>query len=255
MANALNEAALLAARAGRKVILQHDIDEAVERVVAGPQRKSRRLSAEEKRRVAIHESGHAIVATHCVHADPVHKISIVPRGRAALGYTLQFPAEDQYLKTEDELADQLRSLLGGRAAEELVLGKVSTGAENDLERATVIARQIICFYGMGDSVGLTHCGNRQLPIYLSAPDYGGGQLDCSDETARQIDLEVKAMLARCYAESKELLSRHRAELDRVSEALLRQECLEEDEFRRLLAAAGGQAPSGGGQQPVAGAEQ
>jgi cell division protease FtsH len=256
LANTLNEAALLAARDGRKVIVQHDIEEAVERVVAGPQRKSRRLSDGEKRRVAIHESGHAIVASHCEHADPVHKISIVPRGRAALGYTLQFPAEDQYLKTEDELLDQLRSLLGGRASEELVLGEVSTGAENDLERATVIARQIICFYGMGESVGLTHCGSRQVPVYLTGTDYGGAQLDCSDETARQIDLEVKAMLSRCYADARELLTRHRAELDRVSGALLLRESLEEEEFHHLLAggsSGGDEAPGGKRPEPAAGA--
>ena len=238
LANALNEAALLAARYGRKAIQQHDIEEAVERVVAGPERKSRRLSDEEKQRVAIHESGHAIAAAYCDHADPVRKISIVPRGRAALGYTLQFPAEDQYLKTEDELLDSLRCLLGGRAAEELVLGKVSTGAENDLERATAIARQIVGFYGMGESVGLSHCGTRQLPVYLAGKDYAGTQLDCSDETARGIDMEVKGILARCYKEAGELLGSHRAELDRVSAALLQQETLDEEDFHRLLMGGG-----------------
>ncbi len=139
-------------------------------------------------------------------------------------YTLQFPAEAQHLKTEDELLDNLRSLLG----------KVSTGAENDLERATAIARQIVAFYGMGESVGLTHCGNRQVPVYLARPDYAGSQLDCSEQTAREIDLEVKSLLDRCYGEATEILNWHRAQLDRVSAKLLECETLDADEFHGLL---------------------
>ena len=235
LANTLNEAALLAARRGRKVIQQSDLEEAVERVVAGPERKSRRLSAEEQRRVAVHESGHAVVATHCAHSDPVHKISIIPRGRAALGYTLQFPAEEQYLKTKDELLDSLRTLLGGRAAEDVVLGEVSSGAENDLERATALARQMICFYGMGESVGLSHCGRRNVPIFLGGGDSGANhQIDCSDETARQVDEEVKALLDQCYDNAKAILCQNRAELKRVSEALLERESLDEQAFKELL---------------------
>src|SRR6185437_5174746 len=143
LANAINEAALLAVRHHRNEITQADLEEAVEKVVAGPERKSRRLKEEEKRRVAYHEVGHALVAAHSEHADPVHKISIIPRGRAALGYTLQLPAGDQFLLTRSELLDRIRGMLGGRAAEETVFQEVSTGAENDLERATAIARQMV----------------------------------------------------------------------------------------------------------------
>src|SRR5439155_3473761 len=135
LANAMNEAALLAARRHSKVIGQRDLEDAVEKVVAGPERKSRRLNEGEKRRVAYHEVGHALVAAHSKHADPVHKISIIPRGRAALGYTMQLPTEDQFLLTRSELMDRIRGLLGGRAAEALIFGEITTGAENDLERA------------------------------------------------------------------------------------------------------------------------
>ena len=157
LANAVNEAALLAARRRSSEITQRDLEEAVEKVVAGPERKSRRLDEQGKRRVAYHEVGHALVAAYSKHADPVHKISIVPRGRAALGYTLQLPTDDQFLLTRAELLDRMKGLLGGRASEELVFSEVSTGAENDLEHATTLARSMVCLYGMGESVGLVHC--------------------------------------------------------------------------------------------------
>src|SRR5208337_4885961 len=147
-ANAANEAALLAARRRSREITQSDLEEAVEQVVAGPERKSRRLDEQGKRRVAYHEVGHALVAAFSEHADPVHKISIVPRGRAALGYTLQLPADDQFLLTRAELLDRMKGLLGGRASEEIVFNEVSTGAENDLEHATTLARSMVCLYGM-----------------------------------------------------------------------------------------------------------
>src|SRR6202040_2484438 len=152
---------------------------------AGPERKSRRLNDEEKRRVAYHESGHALVAAHSLQADPVHKISIVPRGRAALGYTMQLPAEDQFLLTRSALLDRMRGLLGGRAAEEVVFGEVSTGAQNDLERVTALARQMMAMYGMSERVGLASCAQRQ-PTFLNSPD-SQIQRDCSEETAREID--------------------------------------------------------------------
>ncbi len=161
----MNEAALLAARRRSSAITQQDIDEAVEKVVAGPERKSRRLVEKEKRCVAYHESGHAIVATHCTHADPVRKISIVPRGRAALGYTLQLPASDQFLLSRSDLIDRITALLGGRAAEELVFGEVTTGAENDLEHATALARQMVGLYGMSKSIGLAHVGQKQTLFF------------------------------------------------------------------------------------------
>ncbi len=167
LANAVNEAALLAARRHGRTIKQHDLEEAVEKVVAGPERKSRRLTEETKRRVAYHEVGHALVAVHSKHTDPVHKISIIPRGRAALGYTMQLPSDEQFLMTKSELLDRIRGLLGGRAAEETVFHDVTTGAENDLDRATTLARQMVCLFGMSDRVGLARLVQRQNTMYLA----------------------------------------------------------------------------------------
>ena len=229
LANAVNEAALLAARRNATQISHRDIEDAVERVVAGPERKSRRLDPEEKRRVAYHEVGHALVAAHSAHSDPVHKISIVPRGRMALGYTLQLPDEEQHLATRAMLLDKLKGLLGGRAAEELVFGEISTGAANDLEQATNLARQMICLYGMSEKLGLTHCGRRE-GWYLEQ----SLQLDCSEDTAQRVDVEVRALLARCYEEAKQILDAHRDELELVATELLKTESLDGATFKRLL---------------------
>ncbi len=231
LANAMNEAALLAARRHSKVIAQVDLEEAIEKVVAGPERKSRRLGEEEKRRVAYHEVGHALVAAHSKHADPVHKISIIPRGRAALGYTLQLPTEDQFLMTKSELLDRIRGLLGGRAAEELVFDEVTTGAENDLERATMLARQMVCVYGMSSTVGLQHCAQRPN-AYLQQDE--AWQKDCSEETAREVDEEVKRILDQCYVETRELLETYRGELESVSSELLKHETLDAATFYKLI---------------------
>ncbi|HUR46775.1 MAG TPA: ATP-dependent zinc metalloprotease FtsH [Candidatus Saccharimonadales bacterium] len=233
LANAVNESALLAARRHAKRISQHDLEEAVEKVVAGPERKSRRLTEEIKRRVAVHEVGHAVVAVHSEHADPVHKISIIPRGRAALGYTMQLPTEDQFLMTRAELLDKIRGLLGGRAAEEEIFGNVTTGAENDLERATALARQMVCLFGMSESVGLARVVQRQGPMFLAGGD-GQFQRDCSEKTAQQIDEEVKKILDQSYAEAKEILSLHRDQLDLVTNELLKAETLDGDAFLRLV---------------------
>lgn len=233
LANAVNEAALLAARRQAKEIGQRDLEEAVEKVVAGPERKSRRLTDELKRRVAYHEVGHALVAAHSKHADPVHKISIIPRGRAALGYTMQLPTDEQFLMTRSELLDRIRGLLGGRAAEELVFRDISTGAENDLERATALARQMVCLFGMSDSVGLARVAQRQGG-FLSLNQDGTFQRDCSEKTAQQIDEEVKRILDQTYSDAKDILSLHRDQLDRVSSELLKQENLDGEVFRRLI---------------------
>jgi cell division protease FtsH len=233
LANAVNEAALLAARRQAKTISHKDLEEAVEKVVAGPERRSRRLTQETKRRVAYHEVGHALVAAYSKHGDPVHKISIIPRGRAALGYTMQLPAEEQFLMTRGELLDRVRGLLGGRAAEELVLGEISTGAENDLERATALARQMVCLFGMSDDVGLARVAQRQGPFYMPGQD-GILQRDCSEETAKRIDVEVKEILDRAYAEAKELLGIHRDQLDLVTAELLKHETLDGFRFRELI---------------------
>src|SRR5687768_18110386 len=232
LANTLNEAALLAARRKSERIEQRDLEEAIEKVVAGPERKSRRLSEDEKRRVAYHEVGHALMAAESDLSDPVHKISIVPRGRAALGYTMQLPNNQQFLATRGELLARIRGLLGGRAAEEVVFGEVSTGAENDLERATAIARQMVCVYGMTERIGLSHVAQRQNGM-LAGPD-GQLQRDSSEATAREIDEEVKKILDRSYAEAKQILSTKRNHLESVSAELLKRETLTGDEFYQMI---------------------
>ncbi len=234
LANVVNEAALLAARDHATQIGRKDLENAVDKVVAGPERKSRRLGDEEKRRVAYHETGHALVAACSKNADPLHKITIIPHGRAALGYTMQFPEEDHYLLNRPALLDRLRTQLGGRAAEEVVLGDVSTGAENDLERATALARQMVAVYGMSDVVGLAHLAQRQNPYAPGMPE-GFMQRDCSEQTAREIDLEVKKLLDRAYAEAKAVLVEHRRQLDVVAAELIERETLDGETFAQLLA--------------------
>jgi cell division protease FtsH len=229
LANVLNEAALLTARRKANAVTQRDLEEAVEKVVAGPERRSRRLNEDEKRRVAYHEVGHALVAAYSEHADPVHKISIVPRGRAALGYTMQLPSEDQFLLTRAELMERLAGLLGGRAAEEIVFREVTTGAQNDLERATALARQMVAVYGMSESIGLVSCVQRQ-----SAFLDGQMQRDCSEATARDIDEEVKVLLDHAYGDAKQILSSHRDQLEKIAGELLKRESLDAQAFYRLV---------------------
>jgi cell division protease FtsH len=232
LANVLNEAALLAARRQAREISQADLEDAVEKVVAGPERKSRRLTEEQKQRVACHEAGHALVAACSPGADPVRKITIVPHGHAALGYTLQVPAEDQLLLSRAELLARLRGMLGGRASEELEYGDLTTGAQNDLEHATALARQMICLYGMSEKVGMANCAQR-APAYLP-----GGPLqlqrDCSEQTARDIDEEVKRLLDTSYVEAKEILTAHRADLRRVVAELLKRESLDGETLYKLI---------------------
>jgi cell division protease FtsH len=230
LANILNEAALLAARRHVKEIGQRDLEDAIEKVVAGPERKSRRLNEQEKVRVAYHEVGHALMAAYNPDTDPVHKISIVPRGRAALGYTMQLPTEDQFLLTRTQLVHRIEGLLGGRAAEEVVFGEVSTGAQNDLERATALARQMVALYGMSERVGLANCAQRQ-PTFLDGQQL---QRDCSEETARTIDEEVKNLLDLAYARAKETLTSHRDQLQSVTSELLKAESIDGPTFYRLV---------------------
>jgi cell division protease FtsH len=246
LSNVLNEAALLTARRQAVEITQADLEEAIEKVIAGPERKSRRLSEEDKRRVAYHEVGHALIAAHTSHADPVHKISIVPRGRAALGYTLQLPTEDQFLLTRSELVDRLRGLLGGRAAEEIVFGEVSTGAQNDLERATALARQMMAMYGMSGRIGLASCAQRQA-VFLNSSE-SQIQRDCSEQTAREIDEEVRDLLARSYDEAKEILSVHRDEVELVTAELIKNEAMDGQTFYKLI---GQEQPALPAAEPVA----
>ncbi len=233
LANVINEAALLTARHGGTTIGEKDLEDAVEKVVAGPERKSRRLTPKDKRLVAYHEVGHALVAAYSKHADVLHKISIVPRGRAALGYTLQLPEGDQYLMSRAELIDKIKGMLGGRASEEIVFHEITTGAENDLEHATAVARQMVCIYGMGESVGLVHCGQPQNPFLPISGD-GMMQRDCSEETAHAIDEEVRKILDSAYAESKQILQQHRAQLDLIAGELLKRETLDAQTFKELI---------------------
>lgn len=230
--NLVNEAALLAARDGREKIAMADFEEAIDRVIAGPARKSRVISQREKRIVAYHEVGHAIVSSLLPNADPVHRISIIPRGYRALGYTLQLPAEDRYLVTKQELLDQITSLLGGRAAEELIFQEVTTGAASDIERATELARRMVCQFGMSDRLGPLAWGKSEQEIFL------GKELtrmrNYSEEVASEIDDEVRKMVGECYDKAKEMLTKYRKQLDELVELLLEREVLEGEELRRIL---------------------
>jgi len=232
LANVLNEAALLAARRGASEISQADLEDAVEKVVAGPERKSRRLTEQQKRRVACHEVGHALIAAYSPEADPVRKITIIPHGHAALGYTLQVPTEDQFLLSRAELLARMRGMLGGRASEELEYGDLTTGAQNDLEHATALARQMVCLYGMSEKVGMATCA-QPAPAYLPGEPFQM-QRDCSEQTARDIDEEVKRLLDTSYAQTKEMLTAHRTDLRRVVAELLKHESLDGETLYKLI---------------------
>ena len=231
LANAINEAALLAARRGGDTITQADLEAAFEKVVAGPERRSRHLAPEQRRRVAYHEIGHALAAHHSPHGDPIHKVSIVPRGHAALGYTMQLPTEEQLVVTKSELFDKLVGLLGGRAAEELVLGEPSTGASDDLRKATAIARQMIATMGMGERVGLARVAHPE-GVMLGGPDGSMGR-DCSEQTAREVDEEVRALLDDARARARAILEAHKDALERLATALLERETLDRAQFEAL----------------------
>lgn len=236
LANIVNEAALLAVRAGRKQVEQQDFDEAIEKVVAGLQKKNRAISEAERKIVAYHETGHALVAAFTPGSDPVQKISIVPRGYGALGYTLQLPLEDRYLMTEEELLGKIDVLLGGRAAEEVVFGKISTGAANDLTRATDIARRMITDYGMSPrfrNVALTQRGASMLQGGLSEPIL---HREYSESTQQYIDEEIARIVNERYAAVKGLLAEKRSLLEKIAECLLEKETLEEHEFKELVEA-------------------
>ena len=234
LANIVNEAALLAVRAGRKQVIQKDFEEAIEKTVAGLQKKNRVISDGERRIVAFHETGHALVAAFTVGSDPVQKISIVPRGFGALGYTLQMPTEDRYLMTEEELLGKIDVLLGGRGAEDLVFGKISTGAANDLTKATDIARRMITDYGMSSrfrNVALTQRGASMLGMQNNEPLL---HREYSESTQQYIDEEIARMLNDRYVQVKALLSEKRELLDKISSLLLEKESLDEGEFKSLV---------------------
>ncbi len=232
LANIVNEAALLAARQGKDAVEMNDFDEAIERAVAGLQKKSRVMNPKEKKTVAYHESGHALVAELVPGADPVSKISIIPRGLAALGYTQQTPTEDRYLMTRSELLARIYVLLGGRVAEEMVFGDISTGAQNDLQRATEIARTMVTQFGMSEKLGLVSLEGARAPLFLPIPMQSGKEY--SDETARIIDAEVKQILSAAHEKVKETLACHRPALEELAQLLLKKEVVERPELRAIL---------------------
>jgi len=233
LANIVNEAALLAARKEKNAVEMSDFEEAIDRVVAGLEKKSRVLSEKERDIVAHHEMGHALVATSVAHADPVHKVTIIPRGIAALGMTYQLPTEERFLMTRSELEDRIAVLLGGRVAEELVYSEVSTGAHNDLERATEVARLMVTKYGMSERVGLATYGER-TSLFLKGAGIGG-EREYSEATARAIDEEVRAILERTHDRVRGMLTTKKAVLISAAQALKRTETLEGERLRRALA--------------------
>ncbi len=239
LANVINEAALLAARRGKRGISMSEIEEAVDRVMAGPERKSRVMSEEERRLIAFHESGHAMVGHILPHTNEVHKISVISRGRA-LGYTLTLPEQDKFMMSREEMRDELAMLMGGRVAEEIVAGDITTGAANDIEKATAIARQMVTEYGMSDLIGPRTLGQKQGEVFLgkdwaSTPDY-------SDAVAFEIDQEVRRLIDEAHDVALEILTENRDKLDELATLLIQKETLDREEVERFFAEVPKRAP-------------
>lgn len=232
LANLVNEAALLAARRDKKAITMEELEESIDRVIAGPQRKSRVISDKEKKRIAYHESGHALVARFLPGTNPIHKISIIPRGYGALGYTLQLPTEDRFLATRYEMLNNISVLLGGRAAEEIIFKEVSTGASNDLEKATEIAHKMVCEFGMSEKLGTLTYGKSSREIFLGKDLMR--EKNYSERTAQLIDAEVKNMVDTCYKKATGILKKHKTLLDKIATTLLEKEIIEGDDFEKLF---------------------
>ena len=231
LANMINEAAILAVKKGRKAVSQKDLEESVEVVLVGKEKKDRILSKQERRIVSYHEVGHALVNALQKDAEPVQKITIVPRTMGALGYVMQVPEEEKYLNTKKELEAMLVGYLGGRAAEEIVFDTVTTGAANDIEQATKVARAMITQYGMSEKFGLMGLATQENQ-YLS----GRAVLNCGDDTATEIDHEVMKLLHHSYEEAKRILGSHRTEMDKIAEYLIRKETITGKEFMKILRA-------------------
>jgi len=229
--NLVNEAAILAARRNKKSISTSELQESIEKVIAGPERKSRLISAEEKRIVAYHEAGHALVMRMLPHCDPVHKVSIISRGMA-LGYTMHLPADDRYLQRRSKFMDDLSGVLGGRAAEDIVFSDITTGATNDLERATDLARAMVTRYGMSDKLGPRTFGNREELVFLGREI--SEQRNYSEEVAEQIDDEVKRIISSAYNKAREILTTYREKLDAVADRLIQEETIEGAEFEAMF---------------------
>lgn len=233
LANLMNEAALLTAREGRSLVTTADMEEAIDRVMAGPERKSRVMSEEEKRVIAFHEGGHALVGHALPHADPVHKISIIPRGRA-LGWTLTLPEQDRYLVTRSELRDRLAMMLGGRTAEELIFEEPTTGAQDDIQKATSIARQMVTEFGMSDALGPIRFGQSGDGEVFLGRDFSS-QPDYSDEVAARIDSEVRLLMEQAHSTARNILTHYHEVLDQLAEHLIADETIEREEVERLFA--------------------
>jgi cell division protease FtsH len=231
LANMLNEAALLAARQGNDKITMFQMEDAIDRVIGGPERKTRVMSDREKKVIAYHEGGHTLVGHVLPNADPIHKVSIVARGRA-LGWTLALPTEDKYLVTRSELRAQLAMLLGGRTAEELIFADPTTGAQNDIEKCSQIARAMVTEYGMSDLLGPQQLGQKQGEVFLGR-DYGH-QANYSDEVAARIDAEVRSLIDEAHDEAKAILTAHRAVLDTLAEQLVEKETLDTPELADIM---------------------
>ena len=232
LSNLVNEAALLSARNGKREITQVELEEGIMRVIAGPEKKTRVMSEKERLITAYHEMGHAIVGHYLEHSDPVHKISVISRGQA-LGYTISLPQEDKFLTTRAELSDQMAMTLGGRAAEEIVFGEITTGASNDLEKVTATAKQMVMRFGMSEKLGPRVFGHDHGQPFLgrefsSEPDY-------SDEIAREIDDEIRRIVEGAHQQAKDILTEHRESLEKISEILVKRETIEKTEFEALLA--------------------
>jgi cell division protease FtsH len=232
LANIINEAALLAARQGKDAVETTDFDEAIERVIAGLQKKNRVMHPREKKTVAYHEAGHAVVAELVPGADPVNKISIIPRGVAALGYTHQLPTEDRYLMTRSELLARIYVLLGGRVAEEIIFSDISTGAQNDLQKATEIARNMVTQFGMSEKLGLIALEAPRTATFLPVPT--AGEKEYSEDTARMVDEEVKKLLNDAHVKVRDILGAHRQALEELAKLLLEKEVVERPALLAIL---------------------
>lgn len=232
LANLANEAALLAARRNKETVTMQELNDAIERVIAGPEKKSRVINPKEKKIVAYHESGHSLVSLLIPEVDPLHKVSIIPRGTSALGYTMQLPLEDRYIISKKEILGRITVLLGGRASEEIIFGEQTTGAHNDLEVATESARRMVCEFGMSDKLGSVTLGRKEGPLFL------GRDLvehkDYSEQTALLIDQEVKRIIDECYQRAKDELFKNKDKLELLAATLLEKEVLDAEEVKKLL---------------------
>ncbi len=231
LANLVNEAALLAARNNRKAITQPDIEEATIKVVAGPEKKSKVVSEDEKRLTAFHEAGHAVCTFHCKTQDPVHQVSIIPRGMAG-GYTMSLPEHDRSFRSKTQMEEEIIVLLGGRVAEKIVLDEISTGASNDIERATDLARSMITRYGFSEKLGPIVYGHDNSEVFLGR-DYSQGR-NYSENVAAEIDGEIRELIDTSYENAKQILLNHRDQLDKVAHYLMEHEKIDGDDFIKLM---------------------